>query len=639
MAEIKVLDNGTIDKIAAGEVVERPASVVKELVENAIDAGAAAVTVEIKDGGISLIRITDNGMGIKKEQVAKAFLRHATSKIRAVEDLAACRSLGFRGEALSSIASVSMVEMITKTGEALTGSRYLLEGGVEKGMEDVGAPEGTTILIRNLFFNTPARRKFLKTPQTEGSYVSDLCEHMALSHPEIAFKYMLNGQVRFHTSGNGDLKEIIYRIYGKDVMNELLPISCRTANISLEGFLGKPAVNRANRNFENYFVNHRYVKSDIIAKAIEEGYRPYLMQHKFPFVVLHIGMDQDKLDVNVHPSKMEVRFSGQNEIYGEIADAVSAVLSEKELIPSVSLVTRSEKEAQKKTAPAPRVPEPFETKRILADRVCETPAYAAADSRPPENTPIGEGAALSAGEIHKVIGGSQTETPVPKSVNTGIIKAGGPILIEKPVQLDFFDEKLLTKEARTEYKLLGQIFSTYWLVAFHDKLFIVDQHAAHEKVKYEQLLSKIKEHKVTSQILNPPVIVTLSSKEEEIWKLFAEYFLSMGFEIEAFGGSEYAIRCVPTDLYGCNEKELFINIMDELTENTLTGVSNVIEEKLASMACKSAVKGNNSLSALEMEQLLDQLLELDNPYHCPHGRPTIVSMSKYEIDKKFKRVL
>ncbi|MDD3205057.1 MAG: DNA mismatch repair endonuclease MutL [Lachnospiraceae bacterium] len=691
MPEIHILDNGTIDKIAAGEVVDRPASVVKELVENAIDAGATAVTVDVKQGGIALIRVTDNGTGIAKEQITKAFLRHATSKITSVEDLSKCQSLGFRGEALSSIAAVSMVEFITKQKEHLMGVRYVLEGAVQKEMEDIGAPDGTTIMVRNLFFNTPARRKFLKTPQTEASYISELMEHLAMSKPEISFKYVINGQLKFHTSGNGELKEIIYRIYGKDITKELLPIHYASEHVTMSGFIGKPTINRSNRNFENFFVNHRYIKSDLIGKAVEEAFRPYLMQHKFPFAIIHFEMNPENIDVNVHPTKMEIRFSNQHEVYQVVMDKVTETLSMKELIPEVTIdmpkippkstdiqeiriepilsdldvegyeahvnYKTSQESVEQAHHQSRTAPEPFEVNRKQADCVMETASYTIDQPTTPKDKNHAEGVGLYYNKSEMNIETEEktnekkelkeflTNTVLGKntigSIQNGsnIIKSKDHILVERHTQLNMFDDKLLTKEARENYQILGQLFDTYWLIAYSDKLYIMDQHAAHEKVKYEALLKKIQEKGVTSQNINPPVILTLSSKEDTTLKEYRAYFKGVGFEIEDFGGNEYALRSVPADLFGCNEKELFQDIMDELMESNISANPQVVEEKLASMACKAAVKGNNSLTREEVGSLLDQLLELENPYHCPHGRPTIISMSKYEIEKKFKRIV
>lgn len=617
MPVINLLSQSTVDKIAAGEVVERPLNVVKELTENAIDAGANAITAEIKDGGISLIRVTDNGCGIEKEQIKRAFLRHATSKITSIEDLNYVESLGFRGEALSSIAAVSQVEVITKTKEELTGIRYAIAGGKEEELEEIGAPNGTTFLVHNLFFNTPVRKKFLKQPQTEGSYVSDMMEHLALSHPDISVKFIQNGQVKFHTSGNGSLREVIYRIYGKDITEALVPFEMENENFKAKGFLGKPEINRSNRNFETYFVNGRYVKNDIITKAMEEGYRAYLMQHKFPFFVLHFTMAPEQIDVNVHPSKMEIRLIRGSEIYEQLSKEVQNQLHETELIPDIKL------SVEKTAVSVPlKTPEPFETRRSAMLLEEEAPAYAGSQI------------------TNKIIGGKITDNlSRNEGIHANIIKAEEHILVEKPAQLNLFEEKFLTREAKEEYRILGQIFDTYWLIAFHDKLFIIDQHAAHEKVKYERLVKELEAKAVASQMINPPVIVTLTGREENLLKEYLKYFEEFGFEIEDFGGGSYAIRSMPVDLYGCNEKELFTDILDELADNPLKGTPEVILQKLASMACKSAVKGNNRLDFKEAAALIDELLTLENPYHCPHGRPTIISMSKYEIEKKFKRII
>lgn len=635
MANIQVLDSETIDKIAAGEVVERPSSVVKELVENAVDAGASAVTVEIKEGGISFIRVTDNGSGIESTQIRNAFLRHATSKITSAEDLHRVRSLGFRGEALSSIAAVAKVELITKTRESLTGIRYLSEGAVEKEFSEVGAPDGTTILVRNLFFNTPVRRKFLKQPQTEGSYIIDLMERIALSRPDVSFKLIVNGQVKFHTAGNGDLKEVIYRIYGREIAGNLVEITQQMPGMSISGYLGKPVLNRSSRSFETYFINGRYIKSNLLAKAIEEGCSQYLMQHKFPFVVLHFAVDTELVDVNVHPTKMDVRFTEGERIYEFVSRSIAETLGRKEMIPEAVLeepAGTENKQTQDIAGKKISVPEPFENVRAKQFQVMEEMKY---EAEKPKMQDFMQNPVWS-----RVIG-DQAEIKMPKNedIHANVIKKQETVFLEKPVQMDFFEEKMLSGENRKEYKILGQIFDTYWLLAFRDKLFIIDQHAAHEKVKYERLIRQFRDKSIVSQSLNPPIVVTLSAREEQTLSEYREVFNSLGFEIADFGGSEYALRGVPTDLYGCNEKELFTEVLDELLEGPLYKNLTVVEEKLASMACKAAVKGNNSLSFAEMEALIDELLTLDNPYNCPHGRPTIISMSKYEIEKKFKRIV
>lgn len=656
MTAIQILDSATIDKIAAGEVVERPSSVVKELVENALDAGADAITVEIKEGGITFIRVTDNGSGIDSSQIRNAFMRHATSKIRSAEDLTHVVSLGFRGEALSSICAVAQVELITKTKDNLTGVRYVCEGAVEKECSEIGAPTGTTVLVKNLFFNTPVRRKFLKQPMTEGGYIIDLMEHMALSRPDTAFKLVVNGQVKFHTSGNGSLKEVIYRIYGKETASQLLPFEKETKGIKVEGFLGKPILNRSNRNFENYYINGRYIKSSLIAKALEDGYSNYLMQHKFPFTVLHFTIDTEMVDVNVHPTKMDVRFTGGNYLYDFVASSVAAALQQREMIPEALLSEEKEEEPQKV-----KVPEPFEQQRTRQFQVMEEQRYEAVRS-PRQDIFIREAAEESlkamadntssdddffvqipagvADSTPALRAEAPTEPAAPGTAMPANAEQAAPsVKAEPPKQLDLFEEKMLTKENRPRYRILGQIFDTYWLIAFTDKLFIVDQHAAHEKVKYERLMKHYHEKDIVTQTLNPPIVVTLSAKEEATYLSCKDVFAGLGFEIEDFGGREYALRGVPVDLYGQEEKALFLSVLDEMSEGPLHKDLTVVEEKLATMACKSAVKGNHSFSFAEMEALIDELLTLDNPYNCPHGRPTIISMSKYEIEKKFKRIV
>lgn len=631
--QITVLDDKTIDKIAAGEVVERPSSVVKELLENAIDAGADAITVEIKNGGINFIRVTDNGEGIDKSQVPTAFLRHATSKIKSVEDLFLIKSLGFRGEALSSIAAVGQVEMITKTKDALTGVRYVIEGTKERIFEDVGAPEGTTFVIRSLFFNTPARRKFLKTPTTEASYITELMERVAMSHPNISFKFINNGQVKLQTSGNGQAKDIIYRIYGRDVTDKLLVINEKIEHIKVSGFVGKPDIGRSNRGFEHYFVNGRYIKSNLITKALEEAYKPYLMQHKYPFVVLYFKISPDLIDVNVHPNKMELRFMESDQLYDFIIESVRRALSQHEMIP-VDVRT----ESTKRETPVyyhPDAPEPFERQRIkkessIANEVNEAFNYTTetVDLRDVMQNPI----------LSKVLLEPKAEEIEPAPTGN-IIKANEQIIVERASQMELFEEQFLSQEAVKEHKILGQLFDTYWLVAFSDKLFVIDQHAAHEKVINEKMIKHLEEKECVKQILSPPIIISVSKHEAGLLETYMEEFLRLGFEIEEFGGNEYSIRAVPADLYGMQEQEMFREILDSLSEELPKGDDTAVLQKIASASCKSAVKGNHAMSEEEAKALIDELLQLDNPYHCPHGRPTIIAFTKYEIEKKFKRII
>ena len=647
MAEIRLLDSNTIDKIAAGEVVERPSSVVKELVENAMDAGADAITVEIRDGGCSFIRVTDNGDGIEKDQIRKAFFRHATSKISTAEDLYHIHSLGFRGEALSSIAAVSMVELITKTKDSLTGIHYRLDGGVEKEFSEIGAPEGTTMIARELFFNTPVRKKFLKTPATEGSYVSDLMEHMALSRPDVAFQFMVNGNVRFHTSGNGDLKEIIYRIYGREIAGQLLPFHAQMEGVSIDGFLGSPSVVRSNRNFEFFFVNGRYIRSPLLSKGLEAGYKAWLMQHKFPFALLHLTSDPENIDVNVHPSKMEVRFSDQPGLYAFLEEQVREAMHRREMIPDVKLDEPAAGRKKEQPAPKEQKVKEEQTKRETQKETVVPPMPPVAPRKPVPAADEGR----KAGPEKEVSPNSEPaarekkekpEAPQPFETarrSRQLQEEEAQYTVSEAKQMELFDGKLLSEEAAKSYQIIGQVFDTYWLVQYEERLLIIDQHAAHEKVKYEALVKKLREGQVDSQNLAPPMILNLSAMEAHTLQEYGDYFARMGFEIEDFGGNAVAVRAVPCDLYGHYEKDFLQGILDELEAEPPRGTPAIIAEKLASMACKSAVKGNMRISTKEMEALLDQLLSLENPYHCPHGRPTIITMSKYELEKKFKRIV
>ncbi len=699
MPEITLLSQETIDKIAAGEVVERPSSVVKELVENAIDAGATAVTVEIKEGGISLIRITDNGCGIKREQVPLAFLRHTTSKIRCVEDLLNIHSLGFRGEALSSISAVAQVELITKTYGELTGTRYVIEGSVEKENEEIGAPDGTTFLVRNLFYNVPARRKFLKTAQTEAGYISDLMERLALSHPSISFKFINNGQTKMHTSGNAKEKDLIYHIYGRDITASLLEVSGKNELFCVKGFIGKPIISRGNRNYENYFINGRYIKSSLLSKAIEEAYKGFLMQHQYPFCVLYFTMDTNLLDVNVHPTKMDLRFTNQEGLYRQLLEMIRGVLTHKNFIPDVPV---EEKKETAKPAPLPKTPEPFEKSRLEGIRLAVRkdspyePKYPErtrpvpgkpADVLPEQLNPVpsrqeqsvikpqpvvseevdSESRRIFNNLLHKTAQpdvtdastvatqASVTEAPDMSQETLGMstelpAEAPAPVIREtfsygesegtyKQQSLSDVSTDFLTKDARKRHKIIGQLFDTYWLIEFEDKLFIIDQHAAHEKVLYERTMQKVSEQNFASQNLSPPIILSLNAEEMLMLEKYQKQISAFGYVIEPFGGKEYAITAIPADFSGIDMRAMFIELLDDFANLSGKDAPNVIMERVASMSCKAAIKGNQQISRAEMEELVDALLELENPYNCPHGRPTIISMSKYEIEKKFKRIV
>lgn len=672
---IQVLDQSTINQIAAGEVVERPASVVKELMENAIDAGSTAITVEIRQGGIGFIRITDNGCGIKKEELPLAFLRHSTSKIRTAEDLLTVSSLGFRGEALSSIAAVSQVELITKTSGSLTGSRYRIEGGEEIGLEEIGAPDGTTFISRNLFFNTPARRKFLKTETTEGAHVADLVEKIALSHPEISIRFIVNNQSRLHTSGNHNLKDIIYTVYGREIAANLLPVEVSNGIVKISGFIGKPVIARGNRNFENYFINGRYIKSGLVSKAIEDGYKSYMMQHKYPFTLLHLTVEPEFIDVNVHPSKMELRFKDGENMYRVICQAVMDALSGKELIPNVSLMSeREERELEKKETaaagspilgsgmnqPAKNAhgPEPFEHRRMEAMGIREErPAYGEKKQEskwilppkpltrelPPERAQAQQPNETGAGAMPAALEEKAPETTGAALAAKKAVPAEKEApLAEKealPKQMEMFDNRLLSETARKRHRLIGQVFETYWLVEYDGSLYIIDQHAAHEKVLFEKNFASLKTREYTSQLVSPPIILTLSLQEADLLKRHMKVFTDIGFEIEPFGGNEYAVRAVPDNLFSLAKKDLLMELIDGLSDESMGKNVESIYDRIATMSCKAAVKGNNELSFAEADKLIDELLKLENPYNCPHGRPTIVAISKYEMEKKFKRIV
>lgn len=654
MPKIEVLDQQTIDKIAAGEVIERPCSVVKELVENAIDAKSSAITVEIKDGGISFIRITDNGYGIENEQVPLAFLRHSTSKIRKVEDLLTVSSLGFRGEALSSIAAVSQVELITKTSQSLSGIRYVIEGGKEKSAEEIGAPEGTTFLVRNLFYNTPARKKFLKTAQTEAGYIGNLLEELAMSHPEISFKLIVNNQPKLHTSGNSNLKEVIYHIYGRDIASNLIEIQGENEFLSVSGFIGKPLISRGNRNFENYFINGRYIKSSLIAKSIEDAYQSFVMQHKYPFTALHISINGNLLDVNVHPTKMELRFGNGEEVYQFLSSLIRDTINKSELVYQVSLEeerkqkSKQEQEKRQQLKSEGSAPEPFEKKRLESikkavqkDSPYEPKYNHILDKPQNEITKQAENNQTVTGKLQEKQSGEQVHKDILAAENTDYIAQIELIKEDMDYASKNTDStrKLLDVSSRKDHKIIGQLFETYWLVEFDNQLYIIDQHAAHEKVLYERTLASLEQKEFTSQNIYPPILLTLNLQEENLLKKYMDYFQKLGFEIEYFGGKEYSVTAVPDNLFGLNGEVFMLEILDSLSDFHGKETPQMITEKIASMSCKAAVKGNQKLSRQEIEALIGELLILENPYHCPHGRPTIISMSKYELEKKFKRVL
>ena len=702
---IKVLDQNTINKIAAGEVIEKPSSVIKELVENSIDSGATAVTVEVKGSGLSFLRVTDNGAGIKKDEVKLAFLRHATSKLVTVEDLLSISSLGFRGEALASIASVAQVEMITKTADDVTGLRYQIHGGREISSEEIGAPGGTTIIVRNLFYNTPARKKFMKTDPTEISYIYDLMCRICMSHPEISFKFISNGTDKLFTSGNGKLRDIIYHIYGRDITSNLLEINAENDYMKISGYIARPCISRGNRSFEGYYVNHRYIKSAVLTKAIEDAFRTFVMIHKFPFTEINFQVRPDLLDVNVHPTKMELKFANSQDIYSFTYNAIRETLLFKELIPDVAPGKDSKPETykQRNVGDAPEAfenkrrealvgpsiqPETVPAKTVTDQRAARTENMPVSDQRPtvPENVsaPVQDMTRQENSAVQAQNAARAESTPAPvrpiievldetKETNTASEGKSDNNIYEQPqksgysyngrhqeipdskvaenktsymavddrkyVQQNMFQEKFLTKEARAKHRLIGQLFKTYWLIEYDGKFFIMDQHAAHEKVKYEELMENYKNKKIYSQYLMPPAVVTLSATEIEFLHENMETFEALGYQIENFGGREFKLNAVPDNLFGLDGRELFIDFIADASSSAKKVTIDVFIHKLSTMACKAAIKGNTEISFKEADALIDQLLKLENPYTCPHGRPTVISMTEAEIEKKFKRIV
>ncbi|WP_337473058.1 DNA mismatch repair endonuclease MutL [Jutongia sp.] len=685
MSKIHVLNQDTINKIAAGEVIERPMAVVKELTENAIDADANAITVEVKDGGKALIRMTDNGVGMNEEDVRLAFTPHATSKIDDAEDLLRVSTLGFRGEALASISSVSQLEMVTKTRNELMGCRYEADGGKERTLEAVGCPDGTTILVRNLFFNTPARLKFLKSSPTEAGYINTLIERLALSHPDISFRFINQNQTKLHTSGNGNLKDVIYHIYGKDITSNLLEVDASEVSCQVKGFIGKPIISRGNRNYMNYFINGRYIKSSTIHKAIEDAYQPYTMQHRYPFTVLHFTVAPELVDINVHPQKMEIRFSDAQGIYQSVYHAISEALKHREFIPEVSLASPASQPVPKKgqaTAKPVREPEMFEKKRMQSVQILEeikkqdeilkqqgimreSAVYGKQDRADAskimhdvsdmESTKAAGNAVPNIRQTEEAVSTApnigQTEEAVSTAPNIGQVEIVENIVqntehtkevkynVHNPVQESFFDKGILSEQAQKEVKIIGQVFDTYWILQYDNAMYMVDQHAAHEKVLYERFMKQFSEKKPMVQLLQPPVVLTLTMQEEQAVKEHMSVFEELGYQIEPFGGREYVVNGVPAHLPQIGNEELLKEVIDAMVDEHSRPTPDILKDKIASMSCKAAVKGNNRLPREQMEELLRELMTLENPYHCPHGRPTMIKMTKTELDKKFKRIV
>ena len=647
--DIELLDKETIDKIAAGEVVERPASVAKELIENAIDAGAKNITIEWRDGGISFLRVTDDGAGIRSDQLKMAFTRHSTSKLRTIKDLDAISSLGFRGEALSSIAAVSKTEVFTKTADEMLGTHYVIEGSEEVGCSEVAAPRGTSVFVRQHFYNTPVRRKFLKSPLTEGNYINELSSRIALSHPEISFSLIGDGKEKLFTSGNGKLFDCIYNEEGKDTAARLLDLSYADENMTVQGFLGQPELRRSNRNREIFFVNGRYIKSRVLSKALEDAYQGFLMLHQYPFCVLFLTFPPGALDVNVHPRKAEVRFSDDSAVYDGLYAAVRGRLKATVDIPKVDF------SADEKTIgePIEKAPEVYEKARLDSYKELHETAVRRDFPSAPALTP--QASIPAAGIISPEASFSATSEKISPQTSQPFTD-GQPSAIrddavsnaERPAVTGREKEtwpakgeqiSFLSEEAKKDHRIIGQIFRTYWLVEYAGSVYIIDQHAAHEKVLYERLMRDYEKKEMTSQLISPPIVVTLSPQEETAYAESREAFRDLGFEIENFGGAEYTISAVPGNLYSLDPEDIFLSTLADLADGKRKAVNESLLIRVATMACKAAVKGNMALPEAQARALIDELLTLDNPYHCPHGRPTMIEVSERELEKRFKRIV
>ena len=708
MGNIVLLDDLTINKIAAGEVIERPASVIKEMVENSIDAGANNITVEIKNGGISFIKVTDNGKGIAPDDLEIAFERHATSKIRKAEDLDVVTSMGFRGEALASIAAIANVEMTSKTENQETGYKIIVEAGNVLDKQEVGCQTGTSIIVKNLFFNTPVRYKFLKKDYTESGYVEDVVTRIALVNPNIAIKLINTGKTVIQTNGNGDIKSVIYSIYGKDVATGIMPVDYIYEDIQISGVIGKPEIARSNRANQLFFVNKRYIKDKALSAATEQAYKGLIPIGKFGFVILNITMNPSKVDVNVHPAKLEVRFEEESKVFQSIYHAIKDTLLKGEL------VANTEKQEETETN---------ESKGLFDFRKNETEKiekYNDEESKIKTNVPndtnslnVGQGGPVNTADVLEQLKKMQEdlnkerqndinvqeevqeitqepvkeavqeitqepanesnkeetqETPqetiqepakeeiqesVPQDFNSMYEKLFGtkPIMdttevTEEKVEskpIDLIKDNLSVFEENEEYKrpiykFIGIVFNTYIIIEMDKEMYIIDQHAAHERIMYEKVKKNYySETSKDSQMLLLPDIITLSHKEMEIAKDNMEMFEKVGFCLEEFGENTIKLTGVPTICIDIDNKELFLETLDEINTVARTAKQEKEEKFIATVACKAAVKANMVLDKAEVESLMDKLLELPNPFTCPHGRPTAIKMSKYDIERKFAR--
>lgn len=632
LGEIRLLDNSTINKIAAGEVVERPSSVIKELVENAIDAGAGNITIEIKDGGTTFIRITDDGCGIPVNEVKTAFLRHATSKITAVEDLESTFSLGFRGEALASIAAVSKAQMITKTRNEETGTKIVINGGILEEIKPWGAPDGTSITVEDIFYNVPARRKFLKKPATESGYISDIVNKFILGHPEISFKYINNNTTIIQTSGNNDLKTALYHVYGKDTALKMLELSSSHPDMKLDGLIGKPELSRANRTYENLFINGRFIKSDVVSNAAEEAYKTRLMIGKFPVYALSITLDPSMIDVNVHPAKLEVRFRDDDAVYQFVYDSIVNTFKDKVLIregnwdskPSAAVSEFIEINVPQEK-PIKPVQQELYTGMPSAPRKTASLRSEAANYTSRLNQAVSEDEKLKGELLLRNIenGSSSSQIREERKKFDDIPSETMEFSSDKP----FFDN----------YRVIGQVFGTYWIIEQNKSMFVIDQHAAHERILFEKFSEEFSNGSVVSQKLFDDEKLILSETERVILEENIELFKNFGFEVKKESGGWY-ISSVPYIFDKPANAEFLTDILDMIHTEKLADVYDSKLMSIATMACKAAVKARDKMSVSEAEEMIKKLLSLKNPFSCPHGRPTIIEMTEYELEKKFKRI-
>ncbi len=603
MKNIHLLDQQVSNMIAAGEVVERPAAVVKELIENAIDANAQMITVEIKNGGKSYIRVSDNGNGIDNEDTVVAFERHATSKIKSATDLNSIFTLGFRGEALASIAAVAHVELITRTEDAEEGTHIIMKAGKLFSQQPAGCPKGTTIIVKNLFYNTPARMKFLKKDATEAGHIGDMVNRMVLGHPEISFRYINNEKEMTFTPGDNHLRSCVYSVYGKEYAKSMVEVKHNDSSIAIQGLAGKANIARANRTFQSFFINGRYIKSNTLTYALQQAYKNILMVNRFPVAVLHLKINPASIDVNVHPTKMEVKFSNEKQIFDAVYWAIKNALYSEKDIPEVTL---SKDESFNYPKPNNKGYSRINETDIIQQKINV--------SRP--NIPFVEAPSLNEKNSLKI-----------------------EEYREQDAKEDIFqiNETSNITSARP-FKIIGQMFSTYIIIEKDEEMILIDQHAAHERLNYEKLMLDYTERTLMPQTRLVPVVIQLSNIEIEVVKAYNEFFKKIGFEVEDFGNNSVVIRQTPVSVGENHLKDLFLEIVNLIQKSNKEALTDMESHALYTIACKSAIKANRGMHMAEMEKLVEDILSLGNINTCPHGRPIMISLSKYKIEKEFKRV-